>query len=491
MPLTESGRAYGVMPLRLERGMRLAPWQTELMESVGHHIGAALATAARTQEQHRLALFEERSVLARELHDSLAQALAYLKIQVVRLQKNLEHGGDPKLTEAILSELREGLNSAYRQLRELLTTFRLRIDGRGFATALRETIDEFARRTEVAVEFDNRISELELSANEQIHLLQVVREALSNIEHHARAAHATVVLTRGADGAIEVTIDDDGVGINTAQAPVHHFGLAIMRDRAASLNGACTIARPRCRRHARAPVLHACIDFTLRPDHRGNRMTDSTPAHADAESVVIIDDHPLFRRGVAQLIEMESALALVGEASSGEEGLVLVRAKEPDLVLLDLNMKGMDGIATLKAIKDEMPEVRVILLTVSDAPDDLIAAIRAGADGYLLKDMDPEDLMARLREALTGRMVISDALSGRLAQALRDEAQVERRSTAGLTDRERTILRCLAEGKSNKLIARELDITEGTVKVHVKHLLRKLNFRSRVEAAVWAVAQSS
>ena len=98
---------------------------------------------------------------------------------------------------------------------------------------------------------------------------------------------------------------------------------------------------------------------------------------------------------------------------------------------------------------------------------------------------------SRLREALTGRMVISDALSGRLAQALRDEAQVERRSTAGLTDRERTILRCLAEGKSNKLIARELDITEGTVKVHVKHLLRKLNFRSRVEAAVWAVAQSS
>lgn len=220
-------------------------------------------------------------------------------------------------------------------------------------------------------------------------------------------------------------------------------------------------------------------------------MTDSTPAHADAESIVIIDDHPLFRRGVAQLIEMENALTLVGEASSGEEGLVLVRAKEPDLVLLDLNMKGMDGIATLKAIKDEMPEVRVILLTVSDAPDDLIAAIRAGADGYLLKDMDPEDLMARLREALTGRMVISDALSGRLAQALRDEAQVERRSTAGLTDRERTILRCLAEGKSNKLIARELDITEGTVKVHVKHLLRKLNFRSRVEAAVWAVAQSS
>ncbi len=243
MPLTESGRAYGVMPLRLERGDSVAPWQSELMESVGHHIGAALATAARTQEQHRLALFEERSVLARELHDSLAQALAYLKIQVVRLQKNLEHGGDPQTTAAILTELREGLNSAYRQLRELLTTFRLRIDGRGFSTALRETADEFACRTGVAIGFDNRVSELELSANEQIHLLQVVREALSNIEHHAQARHATVTLARTTAGAIELTIDDDGVGISNAQAPMHHFGLAIMRDRAASLDGSCTVAR--------------------------------------------------------------------------------------------------------------------------------------------------------------------------------------------------------------------------------------------------------
>lgn len=220
-------------------------------------------------------------------------------------------------------------------------------------------------------------------------------------------------------------------------------------------------------------------------------MNPATPTSMDdAETIAIVDDHPLFRRGVSQLVAMEPGLSLAGEAGSGEEGLALVRRTSPDLVLLDLNMKGMDGIATLKAIKDEMPEVRVILLTVSDAPDDLIAAIRAGADGYLLKDMEPEDLMARLREAMAGRMVISQALSGRLAQALRDEAQAEHRTASSLTERERTILRCLAAGKSNKLIARELDITEGTVKVHVKHLLRKLNFRSRVEAAVWAVGQN-
>ena len=204
-------------------------------------------------------------------------------------------------------------------------------------------------------------------------------------------------------------------------------------------------------------------------------------------SVLIIDDHPLFRKGVRQLLDLEPSLEVVGEASSGEEGVAQAARCLPDLVLLDLNMKGMGGMQTLETIKSNNPETRVVVLTVSDTPDDLIAAIRTGADGYLLKDMEPEDLLARIREAVFGRTVISDGLAGRLAQALREEAAAKNRSAQELTEREREILRGLAEGKSNKLIARDLDITEGTVKVHVKNLLRKLSFRSRVEAAVWAV----
>ncbi len=204
-------------------------------------------------------------------------------------------------------------------------------------------------------------------------------------------------------------------------------------------------------------------------------------------TLLIIDDHPLFRRGVTQLLELDPSLALVGEASSGEDGARLVAERDPDLVLLDLNMKGMSGIDTLKRLRAEGCTARVVMLTVSDSPDDLVAAIRAGADGYLLKDMEPEQLLARIREALFGRMVISDNLAGVLAQALRSEAQAASRDAGELTDRERDILACLATGMSNKLVARELDIAEGTVKVHVKHLLRKMKFRSRVEAAVWAV----
>ena len=208
-------------------------------------------------------------------------------------------------------------------------------------------------------------------------------------------------------------------------------------------------------------------------------------------TVIVIDDHPLFRKGVCQLIALSDRLRLVGEASSGEDGLTLAQTADPDLILLDLNMKGMSGIDTLRALRDTDLGARIIILTVSDAAEDLVAAIRAGADGYLLKDTEPEDLLARMSEALAGRIVIDDSLTGLLARSLREEAQSAERSLAHLTERERAILQCLATGLSNKLIGRELGIAEGTVKVHIKSLLRKLKFRSRLEAAVWAIEQDT
>ncbi len=207
-------------------------------------------------------------------------------------------------------------------------------------------------------------------------------------------------------------------------------------------------------------------------------------------TVAVVDDHPLFRRGVVQLLGMDPQIEVVGEAGSRADALELVRRTEPDLILLDLNLKSDSGIDILSELKEEDAGRRIVMLTVSDAPDDLIGAIRAGADGYLLKDMEPEDLLARVREALTGTTVISEALAGRLARALRDEAHGAAhrppRDLADLTERETAVLRCVAAGQSNKLIGRTLSISEGTVKVHVKHLLKKLGFRSRVEAAVWA-----
>jgi len=210
---------------------------------------------------------------------------------------------------------------------------------------------------------------------------------------------------------------------------------------------------------------------------------------SEGNRILVIDDHPLFRKGVSQLIAMAPHLELVGEASNGEQGTVKAKELDPDLILLDLHMAGMGGIETLKAIREAGLECRVVILTVSDNADDLVAAIRAGADGYLIKDMEPEDLLEAIDQALNGRTVIGERLNGMLARAIREEATAKQRDSATLTEREQEILSGLAQGLSNKLIARNLAITEATVKVHVKNLLKKLGFRSRLEAAVWAVGR--
>jgi two-component system, NarL family, nitrate/nitrite response regulator NarL len=205
--------------------------------------------------------------------------------------------------------------------------------------------------------------------------------------------------------------------------------------------------------------------------------------------IMLVDDHPLLRKGLNQLIELEDDMEVVAEASDGKSAIPMAEELEPDLIVLDLNMQGMDGLETLHAMRNAQVTSRIIMLTVSDNDEDVVRAITYGADGYLLKDMDPEQIIVRLREALNGTMVISDKLTHVLIGALRKGDDGRTKQLASLTSRELEILKLIAKGLSNKLIARELDISDGTVKVHVKHVLKKLGLRSRVEAAVWMINQ--
>jgi two-component system, NarL family, nitrate/nitrite response regulator NarL len=203
-------------------------------------------------------------------------------------------------------------------------------------------------------------------------------------------------------------------------------------------------------------------------------------------TVIIIDDHALFRKGVNQMISTENDFLVIGEAASGAEGFLLVEKLKPDVVLIDLNMKGMNGLQTLSQIKEKKLESRCIVLTVSDAEDDLLEALRAGADGYLLKDMEPEQLCSSLRKAMSGVTVLHESLTEILKNALLHPILSRSEEEVSLTEREREILECLANGLNNKTIARTLGISDTTVKVHIKHLLSKLKLTSRLEAAVWA-----
>lgn len=245
VPLRDAERHYGMLRLVLARGQRLEDWQQQLVEALSRHVGMALGAANRSAQERLLALQEERSVIARELHDSLAQALSYMKIQVSLLQPLV---GDPARAadaRATLADLREGVNAAYRQLRELLVSFRLKMTG-GFPELLQSAVDEYAAKGKLEIALETRLADCPLSPNQEVHVLHIIREALSNMVRHARAAHAWLRLECGTGSVLTVIVDDDGRGLGELPANAqHHHGLAIMRERARSLGGAIEFgARP-------------------------------------------------------------------------------------------------------------------------------------------------------------------------------------------------------------------------------------------------------
>lgn len=241
-PITSQGLNLGDLRASFDDGHAPAAWEGELIGALTNLIGTALSLQRQRERDNRLLLLDERTTIARELHDSLAQALSYMKLQISRLQTLIRRGGNPEQLEQVSEELREGLNNAYRQLRELLTTFRLQIQDGGLEQALEETAREFASRGNFHVHLNGATLPFSLLAAEQIHLLQIAREALSNCARHAHASQAWVVLQQ-AHEQITLIIEDDGCGITEGFDSRQHHGLTIMQERARSLSGQLQIGR--------------------------------------------------------------------------------------------------------------------------------------------------------------------------------------------------------------------------------------------------------
>lgn len=238
VPIRKTGTITGVMPFKINTSESLPPWKIRVLEAIGSNLSMALSKMQHQEELHRVAVLEERSVIARELHDSIAQSLSYLRIQVARLEKNEL---TPENHREIVNELKSGLTSAYRELRELISAFRLKIDERGFHVALAETADEFSKRCKLRVQWRNDLPPTLLSANEEIHVLRIIREALANIEKHAHASIVVINATLSENQVVTIQITDNGIGIGDTKSPENHYGLIIMEDRAQSLNGVITI----------------------------------------------------------------------------------------------------------------------------------------------------------------------------------------------------------------------------------------------------------
>jgi two-component system, NarL family, nitrate/nitrite response regulator NarL len=206
--------------------------------------------------------------------------------------------------------------------------------------------------------------------------------------------------------------------------------------------------------------------------------------------ILIVDDHTLFRSGVKLLLKRQVDFEVVGEAGDALEGIKRAKQLRPDVVLLDLHMPGTSGLEAIPLLKDEVPDAEIIMLTVSEDADCLLEALRAGARGYLLKNIETAFFVDSIRRVVVGESVISQQMTSRLADAMRSTSSKVVGAEDGLgklTPREREIIVMLAHGYSNKKIARTLDLAESTVKIHVQGILRKLNLSSRVQAAVFAV----
>ncbi|HVF54348.1 MAG TPA: response regulator transcription factor [Actinomycetota bacterium] len=216
-------------------------------------------------------------------------------------------------------------------------------------------------------------------------------------------------------------------------------------------------------------------------------------AREDAIRVLLVDDHALFRRGLQMVLEGEADIEVVGEAADGEEAVEQAEAMTPDVVLMDVRMPKRSGIEATRAIKETLPTTKIVMLTISDEEADLYEAIKAGASGYLLKEIAIEELASSVRAVYGGQSLISPSMASKLLSefAVMVKSRDERPEVPGprLTERELEVLKLVARGMNNRDIGTELFISENTVKNHVRNILEKLQLHSRMEAVVYAVRE--
>lgn len=267
-PVSNQGNQLGELRAHFTDGRPAAGWEAGMIQALADLVGTALSLERQREQDHRLLLLDERTIIARELHDSLAQALTYMKLQVTRLHTLIQRGESAEKLLSVSDELREGLNNAYRQLRELLTTFRLKIHDGGLDQALDDTVREFSERGGFQVLLQSEPLAVNLSASEQIHLLQIAREALSNCARHAHAQQVNVHLRQQGE-QIELHIEDDGCGISSDFDTRQHHGLGIMEERTRSLHGSIRI-EPRSPRGTRV-VLQFRPEFLV--SHTGENIS--------------------------------------------------------------------------------------------------------------------------------------------------------------------------------------------------------------------------
>ncbi|MFQ6019125.1 MAG: response regulator [Dehalococcoidia bacterium] len=480
--LTSRGQSIGTLDLGRREPGRFAEDEVKLAQDIASHIGVLVEHAWLVEESNELAKIEERNRLAREIHDTVIQSLISIVLQLELAERRLQSD-----VRAARLEIKRACELARQCLedgrRSLLNLKPLTMERSSVSEAVAREV-----KTLEAAGFEARFSPegspLPLPGEAEIALYRIAQEAIANIRKHARASKVTATLRFGPE-AVMLSISDNGIGFDPAVVSEKgpdkgHFGLTGARERALLAGGDLRVESA----PDQGTTVTAQIPITKTVAVETARQEVGFPAQDSRIRILLVDDHAVFRQGLRQILEQLPDIEVIGEAAEGGEALGKVQSLRPDVAVVDVQLPGMSGIEVVADLASQGSGTRSLILSAHRDGDLVLQAIRAGARAYLLKDIAGSALADAIRAVHRGEMFLHPAVSSDFATrvgGLNDEDTRE-----SLTAREADVLRLIARGLRNKEIARQLSLTEATVKYHVAHLLQKLGVDSRTEALVKA-----
>ena len=521
-------RLAGTLVVYPDADREFSPADIAVFQSLADMATLGIALSQQVQQQREFAMLEERNRLAREIHDTVAQSLAALILQIDALQFTMEQGEAEKAGQMLTvarTLARSALEDTRRAVRGLAAAGAQNLTP---AQAIAQEAQQLEAESGIATQFVLTGDPQSLTSDQRASLLRITQEALTNARKHARPQRVRVGLQYGAE-AVTLLIEDDGLGFDASArrvpGPEGGYGLFGIGERAALVGGTLQIdSTPGWGTRIRVTLPYrASSDITEEEKRRRGEEERGTgagvsfvapgsataapafllapvpisgPAPPSAPTpdtppapptrVLVVDDYPLTRQGIRAVLQRAPDIEVVGEAADGGQAVEQALLLRPDVVLMDWQMPGVDGLEGLRRLRASLPQTPVLILTMSRTEQAVGDALANGARGFLLKDADPDELLAAVRAARRGESLLSPAIVDRLASLASGQGKAIR-DASELNEREREVLQLLAQGARNKEIATALFIAPKTVEYHLSNIFAKLDVTNRTEAARIAV----
>ncbi|MEI7769882.1 MAG: hybrid sensor histidine kinase/response regulator transcription factor [Chloroflexales bacterium] len=434
------------------------------------------AQAQMLHYQRTLAALGERERLGRELHDSLGQMFGFINLQVQAAQTLLRNGENTAALSAF-HLVAEAARHSHDDVRGFILGLRA-TSAQNFWAALQRAVDDLRASTamEITIQAAEPWDDSWLSPIGELNLLRIIQEALVNARRHAHATHVRIMIERHGD-QLWLTVRDNGQGFRPEQgqepSEAGHFGLRTMHERMDELGGELTISSD--------PIWGTEIRIVC-----PIRMPpDAARPPAGPLRVVLVDDHPMFLEGLRSLLAAHG-MQVVGVGRDGEEAQSLARTLRPDLIVMDLQMPRCDGLEATRRIKAEWPEARIVILTVAAEEDLLFEALKAGAAGYLLKNMHADDFFLLLANLDQGAPMIAPELATRIDLEMTRYAAAGVAVESALSPQQREILALISRGLTYREVASQVHLSEAAIKYHMKQILANLHLANRAQAVAYA-----